>query len=58
VKGFKLITDTVCIYVVFGELVNGGNKTRKNRSKKNKTKKNKNKTRQNKNKNKTRKYKR
>ena len=58
VKGFKLITDTVCIYVVFGELVNGGNKTRKNRSKKNKTRKNKNKKRTRKNKNKTRKYKR
>ena len=63
VKGFELITDTDtdtgCIYVVFGEeVINGGNKTRKNRSKKNKTRKNKNKTRQNKNKNKTRKYKR
>ena len=71
VKGFELITDTdtdtdtntdtdnVCIYVVFGEeVINGGNKTRKNRSKKNKTRKNKNKPRQNKNKNKTRKSKR
>ena len=58
VKGFELITDTGCIYVVFGELINGGNKTRKNRSKKNKTRKNKNKNKNRKNKNKTRKYKR